>query len=179
MKRAGLARAVTEIHNGELPFAIFLSSEGRAQGKRNGAAHDSRRRNEPGVEGDDVHGAAFTCAVAGGAAGDFCHEPLNVGPLGDGVAVGAMAAENIVVGPQQAASSHSDSLLADTQVEQTHDLTHGVERGDFFFERANEPHRAEERDELSWVLSLSCHGLCSLLGPRIVRASGAPPESPR
>jgi hypothetical protein len=106
-----------------------------------------------------VHGAAFTCTVAGGAAGDLCHEPLNVGPLGDGVAVRAMAAENIVVGPQQAASSHSDSLLADTQVEQTHDLTHGVKRGDFFFKRANEPHRAEEKDELSWVLSLSCHGL--------------------
>jgi hypothetical protein len=49
--------------------------------------------------------------------------------------------------------------LADTQVEQTHDLTHGVERGDFFFKRANEPHRTEERDELSWVLSLSCHGV--------------------
>jgi hypothetical protein len=69
-----------------------------------------------------------------------------------------MTAEYIVVAPKQAAGSHGDGLLADPQMKQALDLAHGIEGGNFFFERADQPHCAEKRNEVSWVLSLGCHG---------------------
>ena len=98
MKRAGLACAVAEKHDGDLSFAFLLGSKSRAQSKRNGSAHDSRGCNEASVPGDDVHRAAFTRAIAGGTTCNFSHEPFNIGALSDGVAVGAMATEDIIVG---------------------------------------------------------------------------------
>ena len=69
-----------------------------------------------------MHRAAFAAAIAGGAAGDFRHEPIDIGALGDGVAVGAMAAVDIIVDSKQTAGADGDGFLADAQMEQTDDL---------------------------------------------------------
>src|SRR5262249_30259204 len=174
--RAALAGPAPEKTTGALPFFFSLGSKTRAQCERNGPPPDPRGCNEAGVERADVHRPPFTATVAGGASGNFCHEPFDVGSLGDGVAVRAMAAENTVVGSKQATGSYRDGFLADTQVEQTHDLTHRVKRRDLFFERPNEPHFAEERHELGWFFSISCHDLSKVW--RECRAtSGVPRES--
>ncbi len=116
--------------------------------QRNRAADHAGGGDEAGFFGDDVHRAALAAAVAGGAPGDLRHEPVDIRAFGDGMAVGAMAAVNEVVCAQQTANADGDGFLADAQMQQADDLPLGVERGGFFFERADEPHAAQEVDEV-------------------------------
>ena len=64
-----------------------------------------------------MHRAALAAAVAGGAPGDLGHQPIDVRAFGNGVAVGAMTAEDVVVVAQPAARAHRDGFLADPQVQ--------------------------------------------------------------
>ena len=97
MKRSGLTGAVAEKNHGDLLVFSFFRGEGRAEGERDRAADHAGGGDEAAFFGDDMHGAAFAAAVAGGAAGDLGHQPVDVRAFGDGVTVRAMTAVNVIV----------------------------------------------------------------------------------
>src|SRR3990170_5160578 len=169
MKRSGLAGAVAEEHHGELAFLLLLGGEGSAKSKWNGATDDSGGGDESTFFGGDVHRAALAGAVAGGAAGDLRHQAIDIRALGDGVAVRTMAAENIVIGLELRASTDSGSLLADAEMDQALNLTGGVERGNFFFKRADEPHPAQEFRQLCLIVFLCRHTRSLVLAEGVAR----------
>src|SRR3972149_4642302 len=169
MKRSGLTGAVAEEHHGELAFLSFFRCERGAESKWNGATDDSGGGDESTFFGGDVHRAALAGAVAGGTAGNFRHQAIDIRALGDGVAVGTMAAENIVIEFELRASTDSGGLLADSQMKQALNLAGGVERGNFFFEGADKPHPAQEINQLRRIVFLCRHARSLVLAEGVAR----------
>ena len=71
--------------------------------------------------------------------------------------MGAVAAIDEIVIAQQTQRADGDRFLANAQMEQADDLALGVERRDFFFERADEPHAAQQIDQILGVFLLNSH----------------------
>ena len=70
----------------------------------------------PDVEVGDVHRAALALAVAVAPAEQLGHHAVDVGALGDAVAVAAMVADDAIGDAQVRADADGDRLLADVRV---------------------------------------------------------------
>ena len=94
--------AVAEEADDDRVLALQAQAVGRADGE-GGRARDDRVGAEHALlDRGDVHAAAAAAAVAVLAADDLGHHPAQVEALGDAVAVAAVGARDVVVGPSAA-----------------------------------------------------------------------------
>ena len=97
--------------------ALQLGGQGRAGGQGHSRAHDAVGAQHADAEVGDVHRAALAVAVAVAAAEKLGHHQVDVGALGDGVAVAAVGAGDAVGRPQGRADAHRHRFFADVGVD--------------------------------------------------------------
>src|SRR5689334_2835019 len=139
---AGLTGAVSEEDRGYLSRLLFFSRECRAESQWNRSADNACSGDKSCIDCNDMHPAALASTVAGGAAGDLRHQAADVRPFRDGMGMGPMPAENVIVPAKDAACADGNCFLADSQVKQANDLPRCVKRRELFLEGANQPHPA-------------------------------------
>src|SRR5262249_19928788 len=89
-------------------LAFHLRRQPGAGHDGNAARHNTVRAQHADAEIGDVHGAALAFAVAGLAPVEFGHHAVEVGPLGDAVAVAAMGRDDPVVALERVAHADRD-----------------------------------------------------------------------
>ncbi len=92
-----LERAVAEEADRDRAGVLELRGQRRAGRQAHAAADDAVGAEHVLVHVGDVHAAALAARVAGGAAEQLGHHALDVAALGDGVAVAAVGAGDVVV----------------------------------------------------------------------------------
>ncbi len=117
-----------------------LGGERGADRDGHGAAHDAGRAEHAHVHRGDVHGTALALVVAVCAAHQLGHHAARVAALGDGVAVTAMGAGDVVAGSQRGAGADRDGLGTDVGVRQAVDEVLLPELLDDRVELADEAH---------------------------------------
>src|SRR3954462_4659869 len=95
MKGTRLTGTVTEEHDSDLARVFLFGCKGGPQCQRDCAADDAGGGDESSVECDDVHRAALATAIARGPAGDFGHQPDDIGSLCDCMTVRAVTPEHV------------------------------------------------------------------------------------
>ena len=125
-----------------------------ARGERQVAADDAVPAEVAARHVVEVHAAALAAADAGGAAPQLRHQRPRVGPAGERVAVVAVGAEEVVVGPQQAHGPDRDGLLADVEMEEAADLALHVDLRAALLETPDEEHAPVQRERLVFRHSL-------------------------
>ena len=124
MESAAVGGAVAEEHHGDLVvLQDQLVGESRAGGQVVAAAHDAVGAQHAHGEVSDVHGAAAALAQAFLLAVNLSHHALDIGALGDAVAVAAVSGLDHIVLAEGGADTGGDSLLTDVQVNEARDLT--------------------------------------------------------
>ena len=133
--------AVAEERDDDLVGAAQLRGQRRAGAERHRRADDSVRAQNVEVQVGDMHRAAEATAITGVAAQQFGHHAVEVGALGDAVAVASMVAGHVIVVAQDRADGRGDRLLADVAVRGALDQPFLEQVGGALLERANAPHR--------------------------------------
>ena len=121
-----------------------------------GGLEDARPDDAAGAHhadfrGEEVHAAAAALRAAGRAAEQLGDQLARREPLGQGMAVAAVRAEDDVVGPQMRADAGGDRLLADVGVAGAVDQPALMRPCQLLLAAANEHHRAIEGQELVFV----------------------------
>jgi hypothetical protein len=132
--------SVAEERDRHSALPIHLCCEPSAGDDRHAAGDDPVRTKHADAEIGNVHGAALTLAVAGLTAIELGHHALEVGTLGDAVAVAAMGRDDLVALLQGGAYTHSDCLLADVAVDNAVDLAGVIVSRCSLFETADGEH---------------------------------------
>src|SRR5438270_11859905 len=96
MKRPLVDRAVAEKTQHDLPAAPHECRQGGAAGNAEPAADNAVGTEHANRKVRDVHAAAFPSTVAVDTAKQLGHHPAYVGALGDGVAMTAVRARNLI-----------------------------------------------------------------------------------
>ena len=122
MERPLVGGAVAEEGHRNAVAALQLGGQGRAGGYGHSRSHDAVGAQHPHAEVGDVHRAAFAVAIAVAAAEQLGHHQVDVGALGDGVAVAAMGAGDAVGSAEGGAHPHGNGFLADIGVDHAGDV---------------------------------------------------------
>src|SRR5262249_29595230 len=96
----------------------------------------------------DVHRAALALAVAVDAAEELRHHALDVGALGDAVAVSAMRAGHAVGGREVCANADGDRFLSDVWMNGAVDLSCCPQLERELVELPDQNHLAQHLDEI-------------------------------
>jgi hypothetical protein len=139
-----------------------LLGQPRACGHRDVASHDAGGPQISLLHIGDVHGAATSQAVTGGATAEFGHHLVVVllprllrlgqgGAPGVAVAVPAMSAGDEIVVPQSGNSSHRHCLLASVEVRRALDDVAPQQVVDPVLEHSNLPHLPQEIEGLLFI----------------------------
>jgi hypothetical protein len=110
--------AVAEEGDRDGVAAQVLVGPRRADGDRDAAADDAVRAEDPEAEVHGVHGAALAAAEAVDLAEELGHHRVDVGALGQQVAVAAVGGGDAVVLAQGLADADRGALLADVEVDE-------------------------------------------------------------
>ena len=126
VERPGVRRAVAEERDRDTALAFHLRRKAGAGDDRNAARDDAVGAEHADAEIGDVHGAALALAVAGLPPVQLGHHAVQVGALGDAVAVAAMRRDDPVAAIERRTDADGDRLLADVAVHDAVDLAgHG------------------------------------------------------
>src|SRR6188508_2040961 len=101
MKRTGLTGAIAEENDADLAPFFFFGGKRSAERQRYCSTDHPRGCDEAGVQGNDVHRTALAAAVAARAAGNFRHQPVDIGSVRKRMTMRAMPAEDEIVLMQQ------------------------------------------------------------------------------
>src|SRR2546423_11277403 len=97
-------------------FPVHLRREPRAGDNRDASRDYPICAEHADPEIGDVHGAALALAVACLPSVELGHHALQVGTLGDAVAVAPMRRDDLVAAVESRTDAHCDCLLADVAV---------------------------------------------------------------
>ena len=136
--------AVAEEADHDAVEALHLVGQRRAGGDRDAARDDAVGAEVAGGDVGDVHRAAAAAAVAGLLAEQLGHHLLEVGALGDAVAVAAVGRGDRVVGAQGEAGAGGRGLLADREVHGAVHQAAGEQVVDGLLEAADAPHGPDD-----------------------------------
>src|SRR6185437_14457446 len=101
-----------------------------------------------------MHGAALAMAAAGRLPEELGHHLTGTGPTGQGIAVIAIMAENMVPRFQGVDRANRDRLLANIEMEEAANLSRRVHFRALLLEAANEEHLPVEIHQASRLESL-------------------------
>ena len=141
---AAVRRAVPEHADGDRILALVLGGESQARRDREVAADDAIAAHEAALGVEDVHRPAAAARAAVLAAEELGHHVLRVGAAGDRVTVGAVSADQVVVGPHHRRRADDRRLLPDRQVQEAAGLRLLVLAARLLLEAANERHGLEQ-----------------------------------
>ena len=100
--------------------------EGGADRERHAARHDAVGAEVAERQAGDVHRAAAAAAVAGRPAEQLGHHQPRLVALGDGVAMAAVRAHDVVGGPERGDGADGDGLLTQVGVQVAADVADAV-----------------------------------------------------
>jgi hypothetical protein len=140
VERALVDGALAEERDGDAILAEALARQPGAGRERHARADDRVRPEDALGRVGDVHRAALAAAEARGLGEQLGHHPVEVGALGEDVAVAAVGGGEVVVVSQGGAHARGDRLLAERGVDEPGDLAVAVQLGDAGFEGADERH---------------------------------------
>ena len=129
--------------NRDASLAFHLRRKAGAGDDRNPTRDDPVGAEHPDAEIGDVHGAALALAVAGLPPVELGHHAVEVGALGDAVAVAAMRRDDPVAAIERGTDADGDCLLADVAVHDAVDLAGMVVGRGAFLEAADGEHLAQ------------------------------------
>src|SRR6185437_4452757 len=109
-------RAIAKEADGHAIESLRLAGERGAGGDACAAADDGVGAQIAGRLVGDVHAATLAVAVACLLAQQFSEHQVNLGALGDAVAVAAMRAGDVVILPQRSADADGDRFLSAIEV---------------------------------------------------------------
>ena len=112
VERAPVGGAVPEKYYGDSVTFLKAGGQGGAYGQTKAAAHDAVGAQHPHAEVRHVLAAALAPAAAGDLAVELRHHGPQVRALGNGVAVSAVGAFNVVLPLQTGAHAGGNGLLA-------------------------------------------------------------------
>jgi hypothetical protein len=147
VERALVDGALAEEGDGDAVLLQVLARQAGTGGQRHARA-DDRVGAEDALAGvRDVHRAALAAAQPGGLGEELGHHAVEVGALGEDVAVAAVGGGEVVVVAQRGAHAGGDRLLAERGVHEAGDLAVAVELGHPGFEGADERHPFVELEQ--------------------------------
>ncbi len=117
MKRAFVGSPISE--EGNRHPVCSQSLGGQRHSCRDGdiGPNDGDGRNHPHINITDVHGATFGLATTGAFGKQLGHNRPRRDALGDGVTVGPMGTQRVVVGTQMGTDTGSNRLLPNVEVQ--------------------------------------------------------------
>src|SRR5439155_742350 len=118
----GVRSAIAEERDRDPALALHLRGEPGAGDDRDPAGDDTVGAEHADAEIGDVHRAALALAVAGLPTVELGHHAVEVGTLGDAMAVAAMRRDDPVAATKRAADADRDRLLADIAMHDAVDL---------------------------------------------------------
>ncbi len=140
-------RAFAEEADRDLAGAQALGRKRRAGGDAGAAADDGVGAQVAGVGIGDVHGAAFTLAIAGFFAKQLGEHAVDRRAFREAMAVAAMRAGDVVVGTERLADADGDGFLTYIEVSEAGHQGAGVEIVDLFFEQPDHQHPAVHAEQ--------------------------------
>ena len=143
MQDALLERTVAEEADRNRAGVLEFGGQRRARCQAHPAADDAVRAEHVLVHVGDVHAAALAAGVAGGTPEQLGHHAVDVAALGDGVAVTAVRAGDVVVRAQRRGDADADRLHADVRMGGATHLARAIERQCVLLERADGHHQAQ------------------------------------
>ena len=141
---AGVRGSVAEHADGDVVGALVVGGEREAGGDREVAADDPVAAHEATVAVEDVHRPAAAAGGAVLAAEQLRHHVLRVGPARNRVSVGAVGADQVVVGGHHRRRPDDRRLLADREVEEAAGLGPLVLTTRLLLEAADQRHLPEQ-----------------------------------
>ena len=144
VKWSAVGRAVAKETETDSSRPLHFLTEADTNCDGDAAGHDAVGAQVAAGHVSDVHGAAAAAAVARFLAHELGHHAVQIGPLGDAVAVAAMGAEDVVVGLQRGHRTDGRGFHADAQVHRAVDLALRVQVLGLLFEGADQPHLAQQ-----------------------------------
>ena len=143
MERPGIRRAVAEKRDRDPALAFHLRREAGAGDDRDPARDDAVGAEHADAEIGDVHRAALALAIAGLPPVELGHHAVEIGTLGDAMAVAAMRRDDPVALVERGADADRDRLLADIAMHDAVDLAGEVVGRGAFLEAADRQHPAQ------------------------------------
>ena len=140
---AGVRGTVTEHADRDAVFLPVLRGEGQPGGERQVAADDSVAAHEAALGVEDVHRTTPAATGACFLAEQLGHDLVCRGTPGQGVAVGAVGTDQVVVLAHHRGGAHDRRFLADRQVEETAGLCALVLTPGFLLEAPDQAHPAQ------------------------------------
>ena len=151
--------AVAEKGNRDASLAFQLRGKASARDDRNSTRDDPVGAEHPNAEIGDMHGAALALAVAGLPTVELGHHAVEVGALGDAVAVATMRRDDPIAAIERCTDADGDRLLTDVAVHDAVDLAGMVVSRGAFFEAADGEHLAQHFALLvGWQVRREAHG---------------------
>ena len=148
VKRTAIGRPVAEKAHRYLPAAAQLRRQTGAGGEPESPRHDAVRSQHADLEIGDVHGAALALAVTGGTAKELGHHAIDIGALGNAVAVAAVGAGDVIRVLQVRADGHPHAFFTDVGMQGSHHLTLAGLVFRLLLEQAYAPHALIHVEEL-------------------------------
>ena len=143
VERSRVRCAVAEEGHRDALLTFHLRRKARAGDDRDAAGDDAVGAEHADAEIGDVHGSAFALAVAGLAPVELGHHAVEVGALGDAVAMPAMRRDDPVTAVERGTDADGDRFLTDVAVHDAVDLAGIVVGRGSFLEAADGEHLAQ------------------------------------
>src|SRR5271157_3465318 len=158
VKRALAERAFAEKTDGDASVAEAPGGERRAGSDADAASYDCIRAEVAGGGIGNVHGAAFTAAIARFLAQKLGEHAVGGSALGQTVSVAAVGAGDVVVEAEGFADANGNGFFAAVEMGQAGHEGAGVEFVDLIFEQADANHLAIGAEPAIFVGGSCCVG---------------------
>ena len=141
MERAGVRRAIAEKRDRDRALALHLRRQTRASDDRDPAGDNAVGAEHADRKIGDMHRAALALAIAGLSAVELGHHAVEVGALGDAVAMAAMGRNDPVALAKRRTDADRDRLLAYVAVDDAVDFAGEIVGRGALLETPDRQHR--------------------------------------
>src|SRR5215831_1978991 len=164
VERPGIRSAVAEKRYRDAALSLHLRRKSGAGDNRYSARDNAVGAEHADVEIGDMHRATLAFAVAGLPAVQLRHHAVEIGTLGDAMAMASMRRDDPVVALKGAANADRDRLLADIAMHDAVDLPGEVVRRGALLKAPDHQHLAQHLALLvRWQIGREAHHGCPSL----------------
>src|SRR5262245_33236490 len=164
VERPGIRSTVAEKRYRDAALSLHLRRKSGAGDNRYSARDHAVGAEHADVEIGDMHRATLAFAVAGLPAVQLRHHAVEIGTLGDAMAMASMRRDDPVVALKGAANADRDRLLADIAMHDRVDLPGEVVRRGALLKAPDHQHLAQHLALLvRWQIGREAHHVCPSL----------------
>ena len=148
VERALVHRAIAEERDGDALFLLILDGEAETGGDGELGADDGLAADEVVLGAVHVHRAALALAAPRRLAQQLGHDDARLHTFQDGVAVLAVAADDVILRAQRGDDAHAAGLLPDVEVQEAADPAERVFLGGLVLEATDQRHLVVHVEQL-------------------------------